>query len=396
MAENLKIEWTDATWNPITGCTKISPGCTNCYAERMSKRLAGRYGYPADEPFKPGIVHDKALYEPIKWKKPRKVFVCSMGDLFHEKVNFHDIDLIVSLVALLPQHQFLFLTKRPMRMKEYFAGERDEGITSGYIQEITRASGGRGDKQFRYFPGIWQRIEPPKTWQWPLPNLWLGVTVCNQAEADEKIPVLLDTPAAGRFVSVEPMLGPVDFRQWLVKDRFYTAKCPRCGWIGSSEHCGSSDYWSQDGCECPKCCTECDDFSDDRKLDWMICGGETGPDARPLHLDWVRSLRGQCQESDTPFFFKQWGEYGPTAENIQTGDSVFRMFDSESHWVNKASSWMRPGDVCIDAIGKICRNGGDFGKASYPVVIVRRVGKKNSGCLLDGKEFKEFPERLRK
>ena len=169
---NTKIEWTDKTWNPITGCTKCSPGCENCYAIKMAQRLAGRCGYPADEPFRPGILHEDKLSMPSQWKKPQMVFVCSMGDLFHEDVAPRCLSLVMDAIRRAPQHTYQILTKRPERMAKYFSD------TAHLCRNYD--------------------------------NVWLGVTVCNQAEVDEKIPVLRGIPATVRFVSVEPMLESID------------------------------------------------------------------------------------------------------------------------------------------------------------------------------------------
>ncbi len=232
-----KIEWTDETWNPITGCSPVSPGCDSCYAKRMSIRLAGRYGYPAKGPFRPTF-HPERLDHPHRWKKSRRIFVCSMGDLFHDAVTGSQLDQIFSVMRQAPHHIFLVLTKRPAGMREYIEG--------------------------RYG-------------RHPLPNVWLGVTAEDQQRADERIPVLLETPAVRRFVSIEPMLGPVSLP---------------AVWMHRMDH-------------------RTHVIKNDTILDWVIIGGETGPGARPMHPDWVRSVRDQCQMAGTPFFFKQWGEWAP-------------------------------------------------------------------------------------
>ena len=297
-----KIEWGDETWNPITGCSKISEGCQNCYAERMSKRLAGRFGYPADKPFKVTLHEDK-LDEPLKWRKPRRVFVCSMGDLFHENVPDKAIIDVLSVIAECEyqklNHVFMILTKRPGRMLELF--------TNGTIHNDVWVQTSRGCN-----------AEPSL---WPLPNLWLGVTVENQQRADERIPILLQIPAAKRFVSVEPMLGSVD----LTFD------------AGTGQ--GLRDSFFSYG------------------LDWVICGGETGPGARPMHPDWVRSLRDQCTAAGTPFFFKSWG-----------------------NWV--APSQM-PGNTYREIV--------DFGSGIGITDNQLGVGKKRAGRLLDGREWNQYP-----
>lgn len=313
-----KIEWTDRVWNPVTGCTKISEGCKNCYAERQSKRFAGMNGYPADDPFKVTL-HPDRLEEPLHWKKPSRIFVCSMGDLFHGDVTMGFISRVFSTIRRCPQHTFIVLTKRPVKMLH---------AVNDYVDGA-------------------------------LPNLWLGVTAENQETADERIPLLLKTPAAVRFVSIEPMLGPVSFR-WSAWDGLGTKKI--------TDHL--------DGL---------------RMLDWVICGGESGPGARPMHPDWARSLRDQCKEAAVPFFFKQWGEWGTRAFNMQTDEPVFRMFRDKQEWINHARTWIN-GGICIDTAGQILNCGGDFDTARYPVSILHKLGKKLTGHLLDGVEHREFPK----
>lgn len=220
------------TWNPITGCTKVSSGCLNCYAERMSKRLAGRFGYPAAPHNFDVTLHPDKLDQPLRWKKPRRIFVCSMGDLFHKDVPFTYITSVFGYLNLARQHTFLMLTKRPQRMLEYH-------------QRFAQRMG-------------WETTRP-------LPNLWLGVTVENQEMADKRIPVLLQTPAAVRFVSVEPGLEHIYIQRYLL----------------SGAH-----KFRQD-------------------LNWVIAGAETGSGKRPFDLDWARSLRNQCMAADVPFFFKR-------------------------------------------------------------------------------------------
>ena len=253
-----KIEWTDETWNPVTGCTKISPGCAHCYAERMAKRLAGRFGYPADEPFRVTL-HPERLDTPLRWRKPRRVFVCSMGDLFHKDVPDGWIYEILGIMALAQRHTFQVLTKRAARMYNYlsgFKGRTDIMAAAMCINENLRL-----------------HIDTEAI-EWPLPNVWLGVTAESQEAADERIPLLLQTPAAVRFVSCEPLLGPIDL-----------------GLV--DENGGPNDFARLSG------------------LDWVIVGGESGPGARPMYPDWARSLRDQCQAAGVPFFFKQWGAFKP-------------------------------------------------------------------------------------
>lgn len=249
-----RIEWATDVWNPVTGCSRVSEGCRNCYAERMAKRLAGRYGYPADEPFRV-TVHPERLDEPLKWRKPRRVFVCSMGDLFHEDVPF-DFILRVMIAIRASDSFFMVLTKRPERMRIFF----NEWVSGAFTLAVP----------FQAFG--------------PLPNLAIGVSVEDQKTADERIPILLDTTGCvTRFVSYEPALGPVDFDDWLLPD----IPEPDVDEFGRYIYPPST----RPG------------------LDWVIAGGETGPGARPAHPDWFRSVRDQCFHAGVKFFFKQWGEY---------------------------------------------------------------------------------------
>lgn len=245
MATKSKIEWTEKTWNPVTGCTKISAGCKNCYAERLSIRLqkAGVVRYADGFAVK---THPDVLPEPLRWKKPAVVFVNSMSDLFHDDVPAGFIAEVFDVMEKAAQHTFQVLTKRPERMLDL-------------------------------------------NLSWP-PNVWAGVSVENQQAADERIPLLLQTPAAVRFLSCEPLLGPVDLlgvrfdshtRMDVLSGRGVTT---RSGVIAQS---------------IPNAFCE--------RIDWVIVGGESGTEARPMHPDWVRSIRNQCELAGVPFFFKQWG-----------------------------------------------------------------------------------------
>lgn len=252
MGDKSKIEWLDggASWNPITGCTPISEGCANCYAKRTAEtRLRGMFGYDWEDPFKITFHEDK-LSQPLEWKRSRKIFVCSMGDLFHNDVPTKWINMVFNVIQLAKQHTFLILTKRPVRMQQY-------------IKSVNSC-----------------RACPEN--DIPFPNVWLGVTAENQRTVDERIPILLNTPAAKRFVSVEPMLGHIDLK-----------KCIQEGITCSPTR---DDF-----------CNGCHHSIPIYNLDWIICGAETGPNARPMNLDWARDLRDQCKETNTPFFFKKAG-----------------------------------------------------------------------------------------
>ncbi len=305
-----RIEWATHVWNPVTGCTPVSEGCQNCYARRMATRLRGRFGYPEDNPFRvtlhPGRV---SSLEPALRGTGKIIFVCSMGDLFHQDVPESFIREILKLVTATGQHTFFMLTKRPERMRNVFESYYATGAA------IIR-------------------------------NLWLGVTAENQARANERIPVLLQIPAAVRFVSVEPMLGPVDLSKWLGV----------CNFCGSSAVKCSPALWKRG----KKCCPDC--THNGVYLNWIICGGETGPNARPMHLDWVRSLRDQCQEAGVPFFFKSWGEWAPA---YTTGPEF---------------------ELSRLAGDEVIMSGPGYG------VVMKKVTKKAAGRILDGRTWDEYPE----
>ncbi|KPG20340.1 DUF5131 family protein, partial [Mycobacteroides immunogenum] len=247
MGDKTGIEWADSTWNPITGCDKVSPGCDHCYAETFAERWRGTEGHYFEHGFDVQLRPDK-LALPLRWTKPRKVFVNSMSDLFHEKVSDEYIARVFSVMACAERHTFQLLTKRHGRMRSLLNSEA-----------------------FRELVFKCQALELPGDVMgdyWPLPNVWLGVSAEDQKRADLRIPALLDTPAAVRFISAEPLLGPIDL----------------------------SRFVEDDG-----------EKFDLPPLSWVIVGGESGPGARPMHPDWARSLRDQCVAAGVPFLFKQWG-----------------------------------------------------------------------------------------
>lgn len=287
MSDGTKIEWTDSTWNVVNGCSVVSPGCANCYAMRLAgtrmRHHPSRAGLTT--PSKAGPVwngtvrfNDKALLDPLLWKRPRKIFVCAHGDLFHDSVPDEWIDRVFAVMALAPRHSFQLLTKRPERMRAYCTA----GV--GRLAEvILRLRRDRGDL---VVVGPLPHLRPGARW-WPLANVWLGVSVEDQKRADERIPVLLDTPAAVRWLSCEPLLGPVDLEAWLPSDPLVVDDtCDLCG----ERHHGRCDAAG---------------------IDWVVAGGESGPGARPMHPDWARSLRDQCAAAGVPFLFKQWGDWVP-------------------------------------------------------------------------------------
>jgi len=276
----------------------VSQGCKHCYAERVFPRPYGR-----DERLEPGVglrkrkftdvaLHDDRLEQPLRWKRPRRIFVNSMSDLFHEDVPDAFIDQVWAVMALSPQHTFQILTKRPERMQHYMAGLARGWFTSGVAQGP--------DRYVRACVTMGIKAEQRSTLhRWPLPNVWLGVSVEDQETADERIPLLLQTPAAVRFISAEPLLDGVSLARWLTPSCSLhghlaaDGKCDVCAMRGLWEGIASADTPAR-GVSLPR-------------LDWVIVGGESGPKARPCDVGWVRGLVGQCKDAGVPVFVKQLG-----------------------------------------------------------------------------------------
>lgn len=303
------IAWTDRTWNPTTGCSKVSQGCKHCYAERIFPRP-----YPGRK-FTDVRMHPDRLDQPLRIGKPQRIFVNSMSDLFHEDVPDEFIDRVFTTIrrceVIGKGHVFQVLTKRPQRMLDFM-----------------------------------RPIPVPS-------NLWLGVSVEDQETADERIPLLLQTPAAVRFISAEPLLGPLDV--------YGGDPDPRLGGVKAGPGLSLEQYWKADG------------NGPFPGLDWVIAGGESGPKARPSHPEWYRSLRDQCAAAHVPFFFKQWGDWWPISQ-MGSGDG--------------------PGcsDYYRDHKRVVLQIDGREEFAFPPgAMTCFKVGAKASGNLLDGKTHEEFP-----
>ncbi|WP_306600735.1 DUF5131 family protein [Geothrix sp. 21YS21S-2] len=351
MAENTKIEWCDHTVNFWWGCTKVSPACLNCYAERQDAHfhphLAPRDRFQGEKalsshwgPAAPRLVRvEAATREAMKYERQAvalgrrfRVFTNSMSDFFEDRRDLDQARLqALEVIRLTPHLDWLILTKRP----EAIVGllKRAEGATP---------SSGMSDWLRNWLNGI-----PPA-------NVWLGTTVENQEMVEPRIWELIRTPAAVRFLSCEPLLGPLELR--LMEQ-----------WLG---------------------------FTQARSLiHWVICGGESGPGARPMHPNWARGLRDQCQEAGVPFLFKQWGEWGASAQHMSTGEPVFRVFENADHWWAKGPTWMSKGDILLDAAGEHLRNSGDLMLSRYPpFTAMRKLGKTRAGRLLDGVEHNGYPD----
>ena len=432
------IEWTDATWNPTRGCRRISPGCERCYAERvaafrLSKPGQAYHGLAVVGPEGPrwtgrGAFVADALDLPLSWREPRKIFVDSMSDLFFEAFTDEEIAAVFGVMALACHHTYQVLTKRPARMRELLtrldlatcleaAMKQGVNITKRQSQAVRAAL----PKDSPFLDANAHAA------LWPLPHVWLGTSVESQLYAEERVPELLRTPAAVRFLSVEPQLGPVDLSRWLqpitpmrAEDAPATwAEWTWPEWVPPEVRQQIEEFWRVDWGRGPKAwlrdCVvqgsppfgarmeqrgrdgyaDCSgrwvhawnnigrlidadgkahfssipsrglfDFSPRRcwqPLHWVISGGESGPDARPMHLPWPRLLRDQCLAAGVPFFFKQWGAWVPEGHE---GDALLG----------------RKARTLPDA---------DEGRDLFC------VGKALAGRRLDGAEHSQFPEVAR-
>ena len=282
MADGTKIEWTNATWNAFRGCQRVSPGCQHCYAEAVARRFCG-----PDQPYE-GLVDHRGrwngevlfarhkLDEPLRWQRPRHIFVASTSDPFHAGFSFEQVAAAFGVMASATHHTFQLLTKRPGRMLAWFdelecrVQDPTASFTGGPFEDsdpnerraqILRAAA--------FSQGVsLKRLQDPPPTAWPLPNVWIGISVEDQQRAAERIPLLLETPARVRWLSCEPLLGGLDLQEWI------------------------------------------------EALDWIVVGGESGRGARPMRPEWARSLRNQCAVSQTPFFFKQWGAHNELGELV--------------------------------------------------------------------------------
>lgn len=335
-----EIEWTHPlgfvgeTWNPTSGCTKVSPACAHCYAEKMSLRFKLA---PAFTPKEHKIIlHPERLETPLHWSLPRCVFVDSMSDLFHEDIPFEFIDRCFLTMALTQRHLYQILTKRPERMRAYFHSVPERRIL------------------------IDERWPLDDICKWPLSNVWLGVSAENQFWANARIPILLQIPSALHFVSIEPQLGPIDLTEITHKfsrdllDELSALKDVK---VEINALTGAwFDGW---------------DRGHERHLGWIIAGGESGPMCRLSHPSWFRQIRDACQDAGIPFFFKQWGNYAPVQEAVPMEQVDFKVRYARYH----------PGRILNET------------RPSSPTdVPMRRMTKKKAGALLDGREWREYPD----
>lgn len=357
-----KIEWTEATWNPVVGCSIVTPGCTNCYAMRQAARLLdGNQQTPhyagTTQPSKAGpvwtgkmaLAPDRILMEPLRRRKPTMYFVNSMGDLFHDDVPDEWILRVLDVIRITSyeggsnvgrigcgdgEHTFQCLTKRSARMRSVMSRLRWDGERLHLLAQ--------DDGRARVL----------------LKNLWLGVSAERQQEADARIPDLLATPAAVRFVSAEPLLVSIDFQ---VPHKTLPSGI-RINVNALTGEAGNGETTSS--------------------LDWIIVGGESGPGARPMHPDWARSIRDQCHAAGTPFFFKQWGEYLPVRSDPYGGDDGAKIY-----W---PADCVDPGDN-VSPLPATLVTDWVLSKEHCVGQLVARVGKARAGRLLDGRTWDEMP-----
>ncbi len=394
MSIGTKIEWTHrpgtvpATMNALVGCQKVSEGCRHCYAKNLAYRFSKSEGskffgtaiLQNGEPNWTGRINldEKALLAPLRKTKPHTYFVNSLSDLFADGVPDEWIDRHFAVFSLCPQHTFIVLTKRPERQRAYLS-ERPQAVWHRKALDI----------DLKALPML--TAQP-----WPLPNVWLGVSVEDQKAANKRIPELLQTPAAVRFLSCEPLLGPVDLLHvdWVEEmKRDYTAKhaqvrgtqfeetlshllqdVSNCQWEeGRAWRNVLTGAWFDgwDGDDTPEPEHTC--------IDWVIAGGESGPKARPMHPDWARSLRDQCAAAGVPFFFKQWGEWAPLGEVSGNSLGLYSSVDKRCQVVAANGR-------------KLGRPWGGWSLQHPGALVFFRVGKKTAGHLLDGVEHHAFPE----
>lgn len=345
-----KIEWTGKTWNPIIGCDKVSAGCKYCYAIRMANRLAhipammdlymdtvtvGANGQPNWT----GVVKvsERSMDKPLRTNKPTLFFVNSMSDLFHDAVPFDVVDRVFAIMAICQRHTFQVLTKRAARMAEYYK--------AGFpvlIERWEKALVAMGMHE-------WKIEENNNTY--PLPNVWMGVSVESQQTANERIPYLLEIDAAVRFLSCEPLLGAVDLTEVELPSKYNIS-------VSTAAHIN--------------CLTSMDDehfYNHHKQVDWVIVGGESGPGSRPMHPEWANKIIRDCKSNDVPVFFKQWGDWVPIDEPHKQDD--IQHLAKNEQWLN----W-----------------DGGMGFHGQWVWRMRKVGKAKATKRIYGKTYTEFPK----
>lgn len=393
-----KIEWTGETWNPIIGCDKVSAGCKNCYAiqtawiRQHNPAMAEKYAGVVKKTAAGQLnwtgkinMHVPSLLKPLLTKKPTTYFVNSMSDFFHPGVTDRFRDKMFAVMALCPQHTFQILTKRHKEMLEYFKDRDDSEFFEQETDELVCNElhlvfaedwykDESGKKQYTIGSNLSQKLlaagwsidydydDDGKRDGWdliyegkyPLPNVWIGVSVEDQKAADDRIPILLQVPAAVRFLSCEPLLGPVDISKYMIP--------------AGVHHHPDNTLTGETGVALNALVNKINPNLP-KYLHWVIVGGESGKDARPMHPDWARSLRDQCQAAGVSFFFKQWGEYAEGAKGNVPSSKWYMVYNN----------------------GELLKNGAI--EPGRHAVMMSKMGKKKSGRLLDGREWNEMPKQ---
>lgn len=337
MGRETAIEWTDSTWNPVSGCVKVSPGCANCYAERYAKRrLGGVRWAPWSAKYAPRNVVLKLdrLMDPFRWYEPRKVFTCSMSDLFQDAVSDSYIVSVFAVMAAAWWHTFQVLTKRPERMARFMESKENAVLEA---TKLTRLMVTESSRRSRTKVG-------QGFFRWPLPNVWLGTSVEDQPRADERLRHLCQIRGALLFVSAEPLLEAVELGHFL------------------------RDY--------PLASRTTSDWKSAPAIHWVIVGGESGPNARPMNPEWATKIRDDCSRARVPFFFKQQGEWAICDWVTSFGKCA------KGHKTTIVDSEKDCGYYCDEAVGHVDHGG----------YVMCRVGKKAAGRLLEGRSWDEVPD----
>lgn len=349
MSDNSTIEWTEATWNPLLGCERVSAGCDHCYAintatiragnphpkvaaafEGLTERRDGRLDWTG----RINLLPDR-LTQPLSWRKPKRIFVNSQADLFHKDVPDEYIAKVFAVMALAPQHTFQVLTKRHARMRSLL--NRPEFKHAVAVEMVNLAV--RADDPKNRRPVV----------AWPLPNVWMGVSVEDQKWADVRVPALLDTPAAVRWLSCEPLLGPVDLTN--VAPGLVYSNAGFNALVGS------------------------------KRLNWVVVGGESGPGSRAMHPEWARDIRDACTTASVPFFFKQHGDWTEVDRTSAT-----HLLQVNGALVDRKNA------TTDNPYGQGSGLAQDLADRGHPGwVRVRRVGKKFAGRELNGRTWDEYP-----
>jgi protein gp37 len=347
MGANSKIEWTDHTWNPWWGCSKVSAGCEHCYAERHAKRLGKAQWGPTTKRVE---TSDAYWEQPLEWDaaaeeagERHRVFCGSMCDIFEDRPELSGLrEGVFDTIDATPHLDWLLLTKRPENIARLMPP-----LVTQYVPEAGEMS---------YREGV-------------RPNIWLGVSVEDQSAADQRIPLLLQCPAEVRFLSIEPLLGPITVP-------LYVSTCPHCGKPTKGRVIGGRSTREEPfAWYCER--RTCGDQYPLPSIDWVIVGGESGPHARPMHPAWVRSIRDQCQEAGVPFFFKQWGEFVPGS---RLGHPEAAVLSNGRYCFPDTLEARQQLDR------ELCGRWNQFDPQA-----MARVGKREAGRWLDGRTWDEIP-----